>query len=444
MSGPQFANLQTYARKSNKAGNSVEQVIREGLRDLLYSMHVDHPRPPRILLGDPQGFQKLHDDHVAARAVEVKMKDGKVHRRAIRQDRHTMASVVMSYPVPWSAIDTDEKRARLAAWEARNMAFLKARYGGQLKVIFAHEDEEHPHLHAWLLPDDPGADATTLHPGKTAKNKAEAKAKAEGVAPREAVKLGNRAYKQAMTVWQDEYYEAVGAPEGLTRLGPNRQRLSRAQYRAQKNAAQATARYEATVKSELEGTVQTLEITRAALKDVNTKGREAVREMEANKVRAKAAEEAEQAALKRKDDIIREAQARAAEAYIKADAALTDAERAFAAARQFQKSAAADATAAREARQAAEDDRLTIGAELGAMSQLAEDAEAGAFWYDLPAQAFDYASDADYQRITAIADVAPVAWALVSGVVRVVEEVGGNLVRALQGVRRVVGKGFEK
>lgn len=235
MSGPQFANLQTYARKSNKSGNSVKQIIDEGNREAEYSLHVDSPKKPRALLGDPAGFQKLHDDHVAARTVEVKMKDGTTRKRAIRQDRHTMASVVMSYPVRYSAITIDADRAKLAAWEARNIAFLKAKYGNQLKVVFAHDDETHPHLHAWLFPDDPGADAKTLPPGKLAKGR--------GVEPRAAVKLGNRAYKDAMTKWQDEHYEAVGAPEALTRLGPNRQRLSRAQYRAHKNSAQATAQY---------------------------------------------------------------------------------------------------------------------------------------------------------------------------------------------------------
>lgn len=168
------------------------------------------------------------------------MKDGTTRQRAIRQDRHTMASMVMSYPVPCSAITTEEARQKLASWEARNIAYLRAKYGDQLKVVFAHEDEEHPHLHAWLLPDDPGADAKTLHPGKLAKEKVEAEEKKKGTPPHEAVKRGNRAYKAAMVAWQDEYYQAVAAPEGLTRIGPKRQRLSRAQYRSQKNAAEVS------------------------------------------------------------------------------------------------------------------------------------------------------------------------------------------------------------
>ncbi|MGD7428426.1 hypothetical protein ACQCQM_25460, partial [Ralstonia pseudosolanacearum] len=91
------------------------------------------------------------------------------------------------------------------------------------------------------LADDLGADATTLHPGKVAKRRAEAEAKAEGVPPREAVKIGNRALRAAMTDWQNAYYESVGAPEGLTRTGPKRRRLTRQQWRAEKETARANA-----------------------------------------------------------------------------------------------------------------------------------------------------------------------------------------------------------
>lgn len=169
------------------------------------------------------------------------MKNGTETVRSIRQDRHTMASIVMSYPVPRVAIVTEEARQKLAAWERRNIEWLQQAYGDQLRVVMAHEDESQPHLHAWLLPDDPGADATTLHPGKIAKKAAEADAKAKGQAPREAVKAGNRALKAAMTEWQDTYYHAVGAPEGLTRTGPLRRRLTREQWKSEKAAAKATA-----------------------------------------------------------------------------------------------------------------------------------------------------------------------------------------------------------
>lgn len=241
MSGPQFIHIQTWSRKSNKAGQSIAQVIAEATRDPEYSTHVAEPHPPRILLGNLEKFKADHDAHVAARSTIVQMADGSERERAIRTDRHTMASIIMSYPVPYAAINTDEQRQKLEAWEKRNLDWLKEKYGDQLYVVLAHDDEPYPHIHAWLLPDDPGCDATTLHPGKLAKKQAEAFAKADGLEPREAVKLGNRALKEAMTGWQDEYYVAVGAPCGLTRSGPNRRRLSREQWRAEKATANAQA-----------------------------------------------------------------------------------------------------------------------------------------------------------------------------------------------------------
>ena len=239
MSGPQFANVQTYSRKANKAGNSIDQIVAEATRDPEYSLHVEAPEPPRILLGDPSTFKKDHDKHVADRATRVVMADGSERFRAIRQDRHTMLSVVMSYPVPHSAITADEAKAKLAAWEDRNMEWLRKKFGTQLRVVLAHDDEEHPHLHAWILPDNPDADATLLHVGKLTKKRVEFEAKEAGIENRLAVKMGNVEYKKAMTEWQNEYYEAVGIPEGLTRSGPMRQRLSRDQWKSQKEAAKA-------------------------------------------------------------------------------------------------------------------------------------------------------------------------------------------------------------
>jgi hypothetical protein len=241
MSGPQFVHVQTWSRKPNPAGQSVAQIIAEATRNPEYSGHVDDPLPPRVLLGDPSTFQAEHDAHVAARATVARLKDGSERVRSIRKDRHTMATVVMSYPVPRAAITTAEDRAALERWERRNIDWLRDRYGDQLRVVLAHDDEEHPHIHAWLLPDDPGADATTLHPGKVAKKRVEEEEKAAGTPPREAVKAANRALREAMTLFQDEYYHAVGAPEGLTRTGPRRRRLTRQQWKAEKAAAAATA-----------------------------------------------------------------------------------------------------------------------------------------------------------------------------------------------------------
>lgn len=238
MPGPVFIHFQTYARKSNEAGNSVSQIIAEALRRPEFSGHVDNPKPPRTILGMPETFEADHADHLEDRATKVQRK-GKTHKRAIRQDRHTVATAVASYPLTYDQIIAGGPSAAALHrdWEARTVAWMRDRYGDQLRVVLAHEDEPHPHLHFWLLPDDRDARADTLHPGKVAKHQAEAQARAAGLSDREAVRLGNIALKAAMRDTLDDYWREVGQPIGMTRDGPKRQRLTRAEWQARKAEA---------------------------------------------------------------------------------------------------------------------------------------------------------------------------------------------------------------
>lgn len=228
-----FVHCQSFSRKPNKAGQCVQQVVGEGLRSGGYHPHVEDPRPPVPVFGDPGGFQLTHDAHVDARRTRA-VNNGWVSKRAIRRDRHTLFTLIASYPVPTAAVEgSPEELARFKRWVDLTLAWVRAQYGDQLKAAFAHVDERFPHLHFWCLPDDPSADATLLHPGKVAKKEVEARLKHEGAPPREAVAAGNRALKQAMRAWQDGYHRAVGAPLGMHRDGPKRRRLSRAQWAAE-------------------------------------------------------------------------------------------------------------------------------------------------------------------------------------------------------------------
>ena len=228
-----FAHCQSFSQKPNQAGQCVAQVVGEGLRSGEYHPHVEHPKPPVPVFGNPMVFQQLHDDHVAQRRTQV-VKDGRVSERAIRTDRHTLFTIVASYPTPTDIVDTvEEEAARFKRWVDLTLGWVQERYGDQLTAAFAHTDETYPHLHCWLLPDDPSADATLLHPGKVAKREIEARVKSEGAPPREAVKAGNRALKSAMREWIDDYHRVVGAPLGMLRDGPKRRRLSRPQYQAE-------------------------------------------------------------------------------------------------------------------------------------------------------------------------------------------------------------------
>lgn len=239
MSGPQFAHIQTFSRKPNPAGQSVDQVLDEVERVPEFSKHVDQPAPPRIVDGvSIAQLRRNHDAMVDGAATRVRTADG-IKTRAIRKDRHTLLTMVVSYPVPWSKIKDDPlERAALEDWRQANIRFAKEQFGDGYQCSVEHTDEEYPHLHIYALPHDiPGIDAKELHPGKAAKAEAERVAKREGLSAKEALQEGNKAYKARMREWQDEYYLEVGEPSGLLREGPRRKRLSRAQYQESKREA---------------------------------------------------------------------------------------------------------------------------------------------------------------------------------------------------------------
>lgn len=239
MSGPQFIHLQTFSRKPNPAGQHIDQIFGELTRDPEYSHHLEDPEPPVRIDGlTPEDLVRAHDKMIEGARVEVKVK-GKVKHRAVRKDRHTLMTAIASYPLTWDVIKGDPKEeAALKAWEAHNVAFFKKLYGPSYKATYRHTDEPYPHLHIYALPESfKGVDATKLHPGKFVKAREEAKAKAQGQSPRESVKVGNKALKDTMRKFQNLYFEHVGEPCGLLRIGPRRQRLSRKDYQAQKEAA---------------------------------------------------------------------------------------------------------------------------------------------------------------------------------------------------------------
>jgi hypothetical protein len=243
--GPQFAHMETYSVKPNKAGNSIEQVLGEAVRYPIFSLHVDDPQPPRIVHGvDIAQLKILHDEMVNNAATSVKVK-GKTVYRAIRKDRNTLMTVVSSYPVSVAELhndETGEARRLYDRWVERNVSYLTEQHGSKLKTVIEHTDEVYPHIHAYILPDDdPKVFADDLHPGKVAKADAAASAKTKNLKGKAMTKAVNVAYRSAMRDWQDEFYTEVGAPSGLTRDGPKRARKTRAEWLAEKTAAHATA-----------------------------------------------------------------------------------------------------------------------------------------------------------------------------------------------------------
>lgn len=237
--GFQFFHMATYSRKPNPAGQSVDQVVEEAERNPAFSLHVDAPEPPRIVYGvSVREMKEQHDAMLDAARVPVLRPNGETAYRSIRSDRHTLLTAVASYPVAREELEADPaEQIRYRAWVDANIAFLRQRFGDQLRTVIEHTDETHPHLHAYVIPDRPDMNAALLHPGKAAKLAAEAQAKSDGMEPRDAVKVGNVALKAAMRAVQDDYHAEVGAPCGMTRLGPGRRRLSRAEWKAETELA---------------------------------------------------------------------------------------------------------------------------------------------------------------------------------------------------------------
>ena len=107
-------HLQSYSRKANPRGQSVEQVLAEAARAPIYSKHVVEPRLPSVVYGvAADEVRKLHDQMVSAGGVDVTLKDGQKARRGIRKDRHTLMACGLTRTGP--------KRERLSRqqWKAR-------------------------------------------------------------------------------------------------------------------------------------------------------------------------------------------------------------------------------------------------------------------------------------------------------------------------------------
>lgn len=155
------------------------------------------------------------------------MTNKKGQERSIRKDQKTLACIVLSHPGNGDGI------APVAEWERRSVQWLQKRYGDRLKTIIRHDDESHPHLHAYLLPDDSQMLARNLHAGEAAKAKF-----MSGKTGKEANKAGDQAYRKAMREWQNDYSRSVGVPCGLSRIGPGQRRLSRSAWQAEQLASQ--------------------------------------------------------------------------------------------------------------------------------------------------------------------------------------------------------------
>lgn len=240
--GFQFVHLSTYARKppaNAREGRSSDFIFGEARREAQHSTHIAAPAAAQVVYGVPvEEVERMHNGMAASATTTTKA--GTV--RKIRADQHTLAAVVASHPATMDEVKASEgTRQAVAAWEVATVEWLKETYGDGLVSVVRHVDEAHPHVHAYILPRGPEMRAKALHPGYAAKAEAIAAATAAGEDAKAANKIGDAAYVKAMRQWQDRYAARVGVGAGLTRLGPRRRRLSRAEWQAERAAARAAA-----------------------------------------------------------------------------------------------------------------------------------------------------------------------------------------------------------
>ena len=237
--GYQFAHVESYSRSGGRGGgHTVRDIIAEARRSPEACLHVATPRPPVLVAGyDLEELERRHDQLVEA--ARETLANGR--QRAVRKDTCSLFTCVLSHPATPDECRADPATmAAVKGWAKDSAAWLRkdveAR-GGILETVVMHVDESYVHLHAYAL--HPSGHADRLHPGKLAKGHALATALDGGHDKKAANAIGDKAYVEAMRSWQDSYSHDVGLPHGLTRLGPARRRLSRAEWKAEQAAAKS-------------------------------------------------------------------------------------------------------------------------------------------------------------------------------------------------------------
>lgn len=238
MAGYQFIHIESYGREESKKqrtqtkknldgtfsskevtkekrGN-VRWIIAEAKREPGNCYHVTNPEPPKILLGNL--------DEVEKEANEWAESATDAQGRKLRKDAHCLLAGVISL--------SREQEEDWECFKEKAMEFLKEKYGDNLRCVVEHKDESHPHLHFYCLAKkDQSFD--DLHDGK----KAQREFKKEN--PQATKQEQNLAFCEAMRKLQDAFSDKVGQCFGLTRIGPKKRRLTRAEWKAEQTQAEA-------------------------------------------------------------------------------------------------------------------------------------------------------------------------------------------------------------
>jgi len=204
----QFVHIECYSlmppkktRKNAVAKWSAGDILAEAARRPGACNHVTEPLPPTLVHGASL-------DQVEAELTDIQANTRDAASRKLRKDATVLMAGVASYPSEGGNYDE---------WKQLTVKWLRCRFGENLRAIIEHLDETHPHLHFFVVEPVAG-NIKSLHPGFAA-----AKSAPNPV-------LQRKAYTAAMQAFQDDYWEHVGGPVALARIGPGRRRLTRDEW----------------------------------------------------------------------------------------------------------------------------------------------------------------------------------------------------------------------
>lgn len=223
--GAGFFHMETYGRKPGRNGKkqSIRGIANEAERKPGACSHVESPEEPILVFG-------VMPSEVVRQAEEIASIAKDSIGRKLRSDAQLMVGGIASLPISPSELNDDGVYEYLQDFISLNTKYLSEKFGDDFKSMVLHLDEEKIHLHYYLLPsiDDSGRfNIGSVHPGILARDTCGSKKAKDKMS----------AYKKAMRELQDDYYENVSKHLSLTRHGPRRRRLTRKQWKIEKDAA---------------------------------------------------------------------------------------------------------------------------------------------------------------------------------------------------------------
>lgn len=209
-------------KQGTKSLLTVRDVIAEAQREPDASFHVEQVQDPILVYGVPL-------DEVEKMAYESTEGFKDSRGRKLRDDTPILLAGVSSYPKE----AYDRNRDAFKQWLTDNIAWLQQEYGSNLKNITLHQDEAHPHIHFYAISKT--GRAKDIHAGYRAEQRL------DSASTSSSNKSNMKAYQQGMRDFQERFYLEVGMPNGMTKLGARKQRLTRAEKKSRDQEAQSMA-----------------------------------------------------------------------------------------------------------------------------------------------------------------------------------------------------------